>query len=67
MSRSGFTAGDIGAISSPVRACFPGLAWSAGWQLVQLLGELVEFGETEQLFTSPVTTRARDYITGRFG
>ena len=31
------------------------------------LGKLVEFGETEQIFTSPVTTRARDYITGRFG
>jgi phosphate transport system ATP-binding protein len=31
------------------------------------LGRLVEFGGTEQLFTSPVTTRARDYITGRFG
>ena len=31
------------------------------------LGQLVEFGETEQLFTNPVTTRARDYITGRFG
>ena len=31
------------------------------------LGALVEFGETEQLFTNPVTTRARDYITGRFG
>jgi len=31
------------------------------------LGKLVEFGETEQLFTSPITTRARDYITGRFG
>ncbi|WP_430426149.1 phosphate ABC transporter ATP-binding protein PstB [Phenylobacterium sp.] len=31
------------------------------------LGKLIEFGETEQLFTSPVTTRARDYITGRFG
>jgi phosphate transport system ATP-binding protein len=31
------------------------------------LGKLVEFGETEQLFTSPVTGRARDYITGRFG
>jgi phosphate transport system ATP-binding protein len=31
------------------------------------LGRLVEFGETEQLFTSPVTARARDYITGRFG
>ena len=31
------------------------------------LGRLVEFGETEQVFTNPVTTRARDYITGRFG
>ena len=31
------------------------------------MGQLVEFGETEQLFTNPVTTRARDYITGRFG
>jgi len=31
------------------------------------LGHLVEFGETDQVFTSPVTTRARDYITGRFG
>jgi phosphate transport system ATP-binding protein len=31
------------------------------------LGHLVEFGHTEQVFTSPVTARARDYITGRFG
>jgi phosphate transport system ATP-binding protein len=31
------------------------------------LGRLVEFGETGQLFTNPVTARARDYITGRFG
>jgi phosphate transport system ATP-binding protein len=31
------------------------------------LGTLVEFGETEQVFTNPVTARARDYITGRFG
>ncbi|MDE2355566.1 MAG: ATP-binding cassette domain-containing protein, partial [Alphaproteobacteria bacterium] len=31
------------------------------------LGELVEFGETEELFTRPVTRRASDYITGRFG
>lgn len=31
------------------------------------LGQLVEFGDTEQLFTNPVTARARDYITGRFG
>ena len=31
------------------------------------LGELVEFGETAEMFTKPVTTRASDYITGRFG
>ncbi len=31
------------------------------------LGELVEFGETAGMFTKPVTTRASDYITGRFG
>jgi phosphate transport system ATP-binding protein len=31
------------------------------------LGHLVEFGETEQVFTNPATARARDYITGRFG
>jgi phosphate transport system ATP-binding protein len=31
------------------------------------LGQMVEFGETEQVFTAPATQRARDYITGRFG
>jgi phosphate transport system ATP-binding protein len=31
------------------------------------LGELVEFGETGGMFTKPVTNRASDYITGRFG
>ena len=31
------------------------------------LGELVEFGETGSMFTNPVTNRASDYITGRFG
>ena len=31
------------------------------------LGELVEFGETGDMFTKPVTNRASDYITGRFG
>jgi phosphate transport system ATP-binding protein len=31
------------------------------------LGQLVEFGETDQVFTNPATARARDYITGRFG
>jgi phosphate transport system ATP-binding protein len=31
------------------------------------LGELVEFGETAGMFTKPVTNRASDYLTGRFG
>jgi phosphate transport system ATP-binding protein len=31
------------------------------------LGKLIEFGPTEQLFTNPITERARDYVTGRFG
>jgi phosphate transport system ATP-binding protein len=31
------------------------------------LGELVEFGDTGSMFTRPVTKRASDYITGRFG
>ena len=31
------------------------------------LGRLVEFGETDQVFTNPATARMRDYITGRFG
>ena len=32
-----------------------------------LLGELVEFGETEKLFSQPKDKRTEDYITGRFG
>ncbi len=32
-----------------------------------LLGELVEFGETAQIFTAPRNRRTEDYITGRFG
>ena len=32
-----------------------------------LLGELVEFGETEKLFSMPQDRRTEDYITGRFG
>ncbi|MCB9077222.1 MAG: phosphate ABC transporter ATP-binding protein [Anaerolineaceae bacterium] len=30
-------------------------------------GELVEYGETDQLFTNPKDKRTEDYITGRFG
>jgi len=32
-----------------------------------LLGELVEYGATEKLFSQPVDKRTEDYITGRFG
>ena len=32
-----------------------------------LLGELVEFGKTETLFSTPQDKRTEDYITGRFG
>ncbi len=31
------------------------------------LGELIEFGPTEQVFTTPREKRTQDYITGRFG
>ena len=31
------------------------------------MGNLVEFGETEQLFTNPAVTQTQDYVTGRFG
>ena len=32
-----------------------------------LLGELVEFGKTEQLFSAPTDKRTEEYLTGRFG
>ena len=32
-----------------------------------LLGELVEYGKTEQIFSMPKDKRTEDYITGRFG
>jgi len=32
-----------------------------------LLGELVEFGDTRKIFTTPEDKRTEDYITGRFG
>ena len=31
------------------------------------LGKLIEWGETEQLFTNPQQKMTQDYITGRFG
>lgn len=32
-----------------------------------LLGELIEFGKTENIFTAPQDKRTEDYITGRYG
>jgi len=37
------------------------------WTGFFLLGELVEFGITKEMFTTPGATRTEDYITGRFG
>ncbi|MGA9215717.1 MAG: phosphate ABC transporter ATP-binding protein, partial [Methylocella sp.] len=31
------------------------------------LGELIEFGGTAQIFTSPEKKQTQNYITGRFG
>jgi phosphate transport system ATP-binding protein len=31
------------------------------------MGELIEYGPTEQLFTNPREERTESYITGRFG
>jgi phosphate transport system ATP-binding protein len=32
-----------------------------------LLGELIEYGDTKELFTNPVDKRTENYITGKFG
>jgi len=31
------------------------------------LGELIEFGETDAIFTTPKKKATEDYITGKFG
>jgi len=31
------------------------------------MGDLIEFGETKQIFTNPKKERTQNYITGRFG
>jgi len=31
------------------------------------MGELVEFGPTDLIFTNPKVKRTEDYITGRYG
>ncbi|MGF6226256.1 phosphate transport system ATP-binding protein [Inquilinus ginsengisoli] len=42
-------------------------ARAADFTAFMYLGELVEFGETSELFTSPKNERTHSYITGRFG
>ena len=32
-----------------------------------MLGELIEFGDTERIFSKPAERKTEDYITGRFG
>ena len=42
-------------------------ARSSDYTAFMYLGELVEFSETEAIFTTPRDKRTEDYITGRFG
>jgi phosphate transport system ATP-binding protein len=39
----------------------------ADYTAFMYLGELIEFGETQQVFTKPKKSKTEDYITGRFG
>jgi phosphate transport system ATP-binding protein len=42
-------------------------ARSADYTAFMYLGELIEFDETETIFTSPNKKQTEDYVTGRFG
>ena len=37
------------------------------WAALMWLGELVEYGPTERMFTNPQSKRTEDYVTGRLG
>ncbi len=37
------------------------------WTAFFLLGELIEFGQTDQIFTMPKNKKTEEYISGRFG
>ena len=39
----------------------------SGWTGFFLMGELIEYGKTSELFSRPKDRRTEDYITGRFG
>jgi len=40
---------------------------TADFTTFMYLGEIVEFGQTEQIFSNPKEQRTQDYVTGRFG
>ncbi|MFA4905100.1 MAG: phosphate ABC transporter ATP-binding protein PstB [Candidatus Margulisiibacteriota bacterium] len=42
-------------------------ARASDFAFYMLLGEMIEYGETKQVFTSPRDPRTEEYITGRFG
>ena len=42
-------------------------ARSSDYTAYMYLGDLIEFGPTEQLFMQPRKKETEDYITGRFG
>jgi len=37
------------------------------WTGFMMLGELIEFGKTDKIFTTPSEKLTEEYITGRFG
>ena len=42
-------------------------ARASDWVGYFLLGELLEYGATQDIFTSPQDPRTEKYVTGRFG
>jgi len=42
-------------------------ARSSDFTAFMYLGELIEYGVTEAIFTNPKNERTQEYITGRFG
>jgi phosphate transport system ATP-binding protein len=42
-------------------------ARSSDYTAFLLLGRLIEFGPTNQIFTKPQKKETEDYLTGRFG
>jgi phosphate transport system ATP-binding protein len=40
---------------------------TADFTAFMYLGDIIEFGQTEQIFSNPREQRTSDYVTGRFG